>query len=226
MDDSYCVMMFVKSPEEGMIKSRLAASVGKSVALNLYKCFVTDTMGMLVKNRYPLRIFFYPPEARQQVEQWLGKETILIPQAGDNLGDRMKNAFESVFSQGIDRALLIGSDSPDLPSTIIEEAFETLKKHDAVVGPSYDGGYYLIGFRRDTFCPLVFNGIVWSTTEVFEQTTDILRKSSVTPYILPLWRDIDTLDNLDALILDNRNTPFARSATMEYVEKNSLVYYK
>jgi rSAM/selenodomain-associated transferase 1 len=213
-----CVIMFVKSAERGMVKSRLAASVGEDVALDLYKCFVSDLMEMFVQDRYSLEILFYPSDARQEVAQWLGDEHTLVPQIGNDLGDRMGNAFEEIFSQGFDRALLIGSDSPDLPNLLIDEALEALKDYDAVVGPSHDGGYYLIAFTRDTFLPQVFSGISWGTPEVFEQTMGILRKANLTVHTLPAWRDIDTVDDLKALFQDSRNTPFAESATIKYIE--------
>jgi uncharacterized protein len=211
--------MFVKSAERGTVKSRLAASVGEDVALGLYKCFVKDLMEMLV-GRYPFEIFFYPSEAKQEVTYWLGDEHTMVPQKGYDLGDRMRNAFEEVFSQGIDCAILIGSDVPDLPKLFIDEALEALKDYDAVVGPSHDGGYYLIAFTRDTFLTQVFSGIAWGTSEVFEETADILQKANLTVYILPKWRDIDTIDDLKALFRDNRNTPFAQSATIKYIENN------
>jgi rSAM/selenodomain-associated transferase 1 len=215
--------MFVKSAERGMVKSRLAASVGENVALDLYKCFVSDLTGTLIKGGYYLKIFFYPPDSRQKVVQWLGDENVLIPQIGNDLGDRMKNAFDSVFTQGLRCAVLIGSDSPDLPTLIIDEALAALIKYDTVVGPSHDGGYYMIGFRVDTFLPHVFSGFTWSTSEVFEQTMEILRKANLTTYILPTWRDVDTLDDLKALFIDNRDTPFAESATIKYMESKGFV---
>jgi uncharacterized protein len=208
-------MMFVKMPERGMVKSRLAVSVGKDAALGLYKCFVSDIIGTLTGGGYPLAIFFHPPESRERVVQWLGDEHTLFPQAGDDLGERMKNAFKTVFSQGLRSALLVGSDSPDLSSQIIDEALISLKDHDVVLGPSCDGGYYLIGFRADTFLPEVFDGIIWSTPEVFKETLDALKKANSRLHILPKWRDIDTLDDLKALYLKNRDTPFAESETIK-----------
>jgi hypothetical protein len=203
-----------------MVKSRLAVSVGEDTALGLYKCFVSDVLGMLARGGYPLTIFFHPPESRQRIVQWLGDEHTLLPQVGDDLGERMKNAFKTVFSQGPCSALLIGSDSPDLPSLIIDEALTSLKDHNAVVGPSYDGGYYLIGFRVDTFLPQAFDRIAWSTSEVFKQTLDVLKKADPRLHILPKWRDVDTLDDLKALFGNSQNTPFAESATIKYMENN------
>ena len=212
--------MFVKMPERGLVKSRLALTVGEDTALGFYKCFVSDMIGMLTGGGYPLAIFFHPPESRQRIVQWLGDEHTLFPQTGDDLGERMKNAFMTVFSQGLRSALLIGSDSPDLPGQIINEALISLKDHDVVVGPSYDGGYYLIGFKADTFLPQVFDGIIWSTPEVFKQTLDVLKKTNPRLHILPKWRDVDTFDDLEALYLNNRDTLFAESATIQYMENN------
>jgi rSAM/selenodomain-associated transferase 1 len=151
--------MFVKSAERGMVKSRLAVSVGEDAALDFYKCFVADLVEMLMQSGCPFEIYFYPPDSRQKVGQWLGDEHTLVPQMGNDLGDRMKNAFEQVFSRGFNRVLLIGSDSPDLTNLLIDEALGALQEYDAVVGPSHDGGYYLIAFKRDTFLTQVFNGI-------------------------------------------------------------------
>jgi len=129
----------------------------------------------------------------------------------------MKSAFKTVFSQGTRSALLIGSDSPDLPGLIIDEALTFLKDHDAVMGPSCDGGYYLIGFRAETFLPHAFDEIPWSTEEVFVQTMDVLGKANLRVHILPKWRDIDTLDDLEVLFHASQNKSFAKSATMKYI---------
>jgi uncharacterized protein len=224
MKDKACVIMFVKSAERGTVKSRLAASVGEDVALDLYKCFVSDLIKMLVQGRHLFDIYFYPPDAKQEVIRWLGDEHTLIPQMGDDLGDRMGNAFEEVFSQGFDRVILIGSDSPDLPNLLIDEALGALKDYDAIVGPSHDGGYYLIAFTQKTFLAQVFSGIAWGTQEVFEHTMRILQKANLTVHTLPAWRDIDTIGDLKAFFRDNRNTPFAQSATIKYIENNIYNY--
>ncbi len=203
-----------------MVKSRLAASIGQDIALDLYMCFVTDMIEMLAGGGYPLAICFHPPGSRQRIARWLGGRHALFPQIGDDLGQRMKNAFERVFSRGFRTALLIGSDSPDLPSPIIDEALVSLAEHDAVVGPSFDGGYYLIGFRADTFLPQAFDGIPWSTPQVFLQTIEVLKKARLLVYTLPVWRDVDTFDDLKALVVQNPDTSFAESATMKYIRNN------
>lgn len=140
-----------------------------------------------------------------------------MPQQGKNLGERMQNSFVQAFLQGFHRVIIIGSDSPDLPRTFIEEAFSALKTMDSVIGPACDGGYYLIGFRKETFFPEVFTGITWSTDKVFEESCARLKNAGRKTYILPPWHDIDTLADLQELIRRSKNGPFDCSKTMSFL---------
>ena len=214
------VIMFVKAPRPGMVKSRLAGTVGDEAALALYMCFVQDTVRMLLESRYPFTVFFHPARSKEMIARWLGYDRKICPQRGSDLGERMKNAFGDVFSQGSTRAVLIGSDMPDLPHSFIDEAFTSLEDHDAVLGPSHDGGYYLIGFRSDSFLPEAFDRVPWSTPAVFQQTLGILQRSKYRVHTLQERRDIDTVDDLAAFFRDNLASSPARSATMEYVRSH------
>jgi glycosyltransferase A (GT-A) superfamily protein (DUF2064 family) len=100
------------------------------------------------------------------------------------------------YTMGFKRVVLIGSDIPDLSLEFIEEAFTSLKEKDAVIGPSLDGGYYLIGFKDQTFSSEVFKGIPWSTERVFEKTREILEREGRTVHFLKPLRDIDTIQDL------------------------------
>ena len=211
-----CLIVFVKSPETGSIKSRLAAAIGEQKARQLYKRFVQDLLDSLDKGNYCLKIFFYPPDQRQVLVQWLGNSRSYEPQIGDDLGERMKNAFEKCFSDGFEAAILIGSDSPDLPAEIVDEGFVSLKGSDVVIGPSLDGGYYLLGFKADTFLPAAFTGISWGTDGVIKNTREILENNGLSMTVLPAWRDIDTYKDLRTLIERHGNTPFAKSRTIQY----------
>ncbi len=164
--------------------------------------------------------FFYPANSRDHIVSWLGRERPILPQRGDDLGERMKNAFKTIFSRGSTRAVLIGSDMPDLPGSSIDEAFTSLKNHDAVLGPSYDGGYYLIGFRSDSFLPEVFDGIAWSTPVVFQQTLAILHGSKYRVHTLQKRRDIDTFDDLKAFFYDNLSSSPGPLTTMKYIRSH------
>ncbi len=214
------VIVFVKSPRRGMVKSRLAASVGDDAALGLYTCFVEDTVTMLLQNQFPLVVFFHPAREERVITRWLGRDTEIFPQHGADLGERMKNAFRDTFSRGSTCAVLIGSDMPNLPADALHEAFAALKDHDVVLGPSFDGGYYLIGFRSDTFLPDIFDGISWSTPIVFEQTLAILGGLKYRVHILEMRRDIDTFDDLTLFFRDNLSLSPALSATIRYIRSH------
>jgi glycosyltransferase A (GT-A) superfamily protein (DUF2064 family) len=135
----------------------------------------------------------------------------------------MKHAFIDAFNEGIAEVVLIGSDSPDLPVEIIDEAFCSMKNNDVVIGPAFDGGYYLIGFKRDTFLPELFDAIPWSTGTVFKRTVAILREKRYKMYMLPEWRDVDRCEDLIALFLRNRNAPFVSSRTMSYLRDHKEI---
>jgi rSAM/selenodomain-associated transferase 1 len=215
--DRRILIVFVKSPEAGGVKSRLAADIGEEKARRLYMHFVEDLLDSLDKGDFRLKIFFHPPDQQNVVAKWLGHRRHYEPQQGNDLGERMKNAFEKCFSDGFESVILVGGDIPDMTGEIVNEGFADLKSSDAVIGPSHDGGYYLIGFRSGTFVPDVFTGISWGTGGVMKSTRDILEDKGVRLSFLPLWRDIDTCEDLVALIERHRNTPFAKSRTIRFV---------
>ncbi|MFC1712875.1 TIGR04282 family arsenosugar biosynthesis glycosyltransferase [Candidatus Poribacteria bacterium] len=215
-----CILLFAKYPEKGQVKTRLSAELDESTAVELYKNFVLDLLSMLERLSLPFQICFSPENSRERFMKWLGDKYCYIPQQGADLGQRMKNALAQAFAQDFDRAVIIGSDSPDLSEDLIHEAFSSLEDHDAVIGPSVDGGYYLIGFRNDAFLPEVFDGIEWSTDTVFKETLEILKKAGLNAYELPEWQDIDTLADLKSMFLGNHNREFRSSRTMSYIAAN------
>lgn len=212
-----CVLFFVKYPAVGRVKTRLAKQLGRKTASDLYKNFVNDILAMLNNLNVSLKIFFAPPDTKKQIQQWLGEKYSYAPQIGQGLGQRMKNAFLQAFSEGFKSVIIIGSDSPDLPADFINRALSVLNTHDVVIGPSSDGGYYLIGFVRDAFLPEVFEEISWGSDSVFEQTINILKQHKQKLYLLPQWYDVDTSEDLKSLLLRNKNTAFTKSATISHL---------
>lgn len=211
--DNSCALLFVKYPARGQVKTRLAVELGRSAAVELYRNFVVDTLSTLQKLTIPFKIFYYPSSAKEKLTKWLGEQYSYTPQSGENLGERMKNAFLHTFTDNFSRVVIIGSDSPDLPEDFISQAFCALQKHDVVIGPSKDGGYYLIGFSQTHFLPEAFEGILWSYNSVFRQTVDILNQHFYSVYMLPQWYDVDTLADLNDLMVRNKDTDFNRSKT-------------
>jgi uncharacterized protein len=215
-----CILIFVKLPEKGSVKTRLAKDLGHGFVQTLYRNFVLDLLETLAKVKWPIIIYFHPPESGNVVSKWLGKNYTYAPQKGVDLGERMKNAFADAFADGISKAILIGSDLPDLQNNILDMAFKALNVNDIVIGPSADGGYYLIGFRHSSFLPEVFKGISWGTDTVLKDTLKILREKNYRVSILPELRDVDTIEDLKALYERNKDTAFADSRTMQFISNN------
>lgn len=217
-DDS-SILLFIKSPELGRVKSRLALEVDEETALDVYKSFVLDIAEALKKRSQPLTIYFHPWTSNESVRRCLGEDFSYAPQRGEDIGERMENAFKDSFSEDIVKAVLIGSDIPDLATTVMDEAFSSLELQNAVIGPASDGGYYLIGFRKHAFLPDVFRGITWSTDSVFQQTMEIFRRFGMSVHVLPEWNDVDTLDDLRSLFVRNMDTWFTKSRSMSLCRK-------
>ena len=220
MPDKSITLLFIKAPVRGQVKSRLAAVIGDETALELYKNFILDIIDTVKKTGYPFSICYYPPDAGAEVSSWLAGQYRTMPQQGGDLGERMENAFIRCFSEGFERAVLIGSDLPDLTPAVLLEAMASLAENDVVIGPASDGGYYLIGFRKHTLMPRVFRGISWSTKTVFQETMAILQNSALSIHQSPKWNDVDTIEDLRALCKRNKGAEFDKSRTMTYLSNN------
>jgi rSAM/selenodomain-associated transferase 1 len=194
--DDRCLLFFIRYPEKGRVKTRLAASIGDERALKLYKRFLLNILSTLNQGTFLFYLCFYPADALESLRKWLGEDYLYMPQQGVDLGERMKNGFIEAFAMNLKRVVLIGSDIPTLPLEFIEEAFTSLEEKDVVIGPSLDGGYYLIGFKDKKFSPRVFKGIPWSKERVFEETMGILEQEGLTVHTLKPLRDIDTIEDL------------------------------
>jgi len=219
MTNTSIILLFIKAPVKGQVKTRLAAILGDDAALDLYRRFVLDILDTLDLTGIPVRICYSPAESGNSVSRWMGPERQYQPQEGADVGERMKNAFQQAFSGGASRVVLIGSDIPDLPAQILNEALAGLVTHDAVIGPARDGGYYLIGFRAGTFFPAVFQNIPWSTGAVFERTMAAFDRGSKQVHVLPTWQDVDTIDDLKDLATRGRRSAFRSTRTMSYLAK-------
>lgn len=213
------ILFFMKYPEPGEVKTRLAESIGSDKAAQLYRSFILDLLAKIESTQLPFAICFHPERKKQLLIEWLGEGYDYIPQKGDDLGERMAAAFLDAFAGGHRRVILMGGDFPDLPSSFLEEALGALKTHDAVIGPAMDGGYYLIGFRQETFFCQAFEGMDWSTENVFRQTLSILKAHKRRVYVLPVWNDIDTMEDLGQLIERSEDSGFATSKTMSLLSR-------
>ena len=197
------LILFMKAPVLGRVKTRLAQSLGEESATTLYRLMCEHLLTLPHNSDVMVA---YDDEARASLPPYL-EGTPLFYQTGDDLGARMKNAFETVFAQGYKSAILVGSDIPELDERILEEAFSALSRSDAILSPTYDGGYYLIGFHAHTFCQETFEGIAYSQNDVYANT--LLKLSSLRVATGARLRDIDTLEDLHAFTSQNLKTPLS-----------------
>ena len=222
-DDKRCILFFAKYPQIGQVKTRLGGEIGDEHAVELHKRFVLDMLSMLKGLETDIIIAVDPADACGSFSEWTGGQYRYIGQVGRNIGEKMKNALEAAFEQDYDRAVLIGSDLPDLPADFLRYALDAIDRYDAVMGPAHDGGYYLVGFGRKSFLPEVFRGMAWGGEEVFTRTMNLLDQAGRRTYILPEWYDIDTAADLQNLVIRCNDTKDAAAQTMAYITENKLV---
>ena len=195
-----CLIVFAKNPVPNQVKTRLIPTLSPEQAATLYTAFLTDWCETLTELAdVDLVIAYTPAEAQSDLQALIGDDVIYIPQIGADLGERLTSATQWAAKQGYTKILFVGSDSPTLPISYISQAIALLDSRDTVIGPSTDGGYYLIGFSAEaltTTVPHVFEEIAWSTANVFRQTLARIRSLKVTVGLLPPWYDIDTSEDL------------------------------
>jgi uncharacterized protein len=186
------LLIFVKNVVKGHVKTRLAKDIGEERALEIYRLLLQQTLNVAAGAEASKEVWYSSYiENKDEVNEKVHKKKL---QQGDNLGDRMKFAFNNAFSNGFEKVVIIGSDCPELTSELLNEAFRLLDQNDVVIGPSEDGGYYLLG--KSKYEPGLFDGVQWSTQNVFRQTIEKAVKKSLTVTLLQPLNDIDTLEDL------------------------------
>jgi uncharacterized protein len=192
-----CLLVFAKEPLPGKVKTRLAQKLGENKACEIYVsflkiigsewignfeqiCFVGKQENITNTSAQPLDLKPLFPKAVSFPEQ----------ESGD-LGNKIYRAFTWAHEAGYEKIVIVGSDSPDLPHSILEKAFELLETASTVIGPTHDGGYYLIGCKGIPPKSL-FEKINWSTESVFNDTVKKIKEQQLSCDVLPLWWDIDT----------------------------------
>jgi len=186
------LVLFVKNPILGAVKTRLAESVGDEEALIVYMKLLKHTREVALK--MDAQRYVYYNKHVVQTDQWLSTDFNKKAQKGPDLGTRMNEAFRAQFEEGADKIVLIGSDCFDLEPGHLKAAFKSLDKSDFVLGPAIDGGYYLIGMRQPA--AFVFEGIRWSTNTVFDETRKAILSRGFSLDILDELSDIDNLEDL------------------------------
>ena len=185
------LIIFVRNPVLRKVKTRIAKDLGDEVALTVYRNLLSHTH-TATKDLDVDRFVFYADFVNSH-DLWNEGNFKKMLQLGDDLGERMHDAFQQLFSHGYNNVAIIGSDCYDLTSNIIEEAFHALQKNNAVVGPTFDGGYYLIGMN--VLIADVFTNKKWSTDSVFTDTIKSITDAGYNYKLLPVLSDVDNAED-------------------------------
>jgi len=188
------LIVFQKKPELGKVKTRLAKDIGEEKATEIYIFLLTHTHQQVQKVNADIFVYF---------QGGINENYVVLPryylahQEEGNLGKKMEAAFTEVFNYGYKEVLIIGSDCYELDHEIIEEGFRALSKHDLVIGPAKDGGYYLLGMKKHN--SFLFKNKPWSTSSIFKLTSEEANLHGLSIFTLPTLCDVDTLEDLGEL---------------------------
>lgn len=210
------LIIMSKAPIPGLSKTRLKSILTDDECSKLQYSMLKDLFITTEKLKEDIDIFlFYTPKNYLELMKKISPDYItLYPQEGETIGDRMYNAAEFILKK-YDEVIIIGSDIPEINHGIIFDAFERLEKYDVVIGPTYDGGYYLIGLKK--LNKGIFNGnIPWGGKSVLELTINNIIECKLTYDLVEKCFDIDTRDDLLDFIKRNLNNSIAKH-TYQYI---------
>jgi rSAM/selenodomain-associated transferase 1 len=192
------LLIMAKTPHPGAVKTRLCPPLTPGLAADLYRAFLRDTLALGAGLPGTDLGVVHPPSADDHaLRTLLAPGVLLWPQEGDGLEAGLSGAFARAFADGYRRVVVMSSDSPTLPVAALEEAFAALDGHDVTLGPTLDGGYYLIGLTQPR--RRLFEGIAWSTEAVYTQTQERAAECGLWVHATPPWHDVDTAADLAIL---------------------------
>jgi len=186
------LIIFIKNPQKGCVKTRLADSVGEEQALAIYRTLLQITKNVTDQLACNRQVWY--SKYIEKKDLWSDPNYEKHLQVGGDLGERMRTAFREAFSNACQKVIIIGSDCADLTSEIIKRAFHLLDDRQVVIGPASDGGYYLLGMTA--YYPFLFEDKSWSSSSVLDETIRQTETASLSYELLPELNDIDTLDDL------------------------------
>ena len=207
-----------KRPQAGEAKTRLCPPLTPEEAAQIAHCFLLDKLEQVRRLPGVARfVAFFPSDAEAFFRTQAGEAFSLLPQTGGDLGERLAGVADRLLSDGFSAVMLIGTDSPTLPDTVLHEAHAMLTRDraDVVLGPVDDGGYYLIGLRRPNRS--LFEGIAWSTDSVLSQTVARARLAGLRMHLLPRWFDVDAEPDLRRLVCDLADDRIPAPRTRAYL---------
>ena len=213
MNAKNVICIFAKNPKPGMVKTRLGKVIGEKKTAFLARAFLMDTLSTALRIRNAsIALVHWPPDSASEFEEILYlfsqeeknrtvkkkcSEIALMPQKGSDLGERMAGITEEFFERGAEKIIIVGSDIPQLDPLIFRAALKLLTRKKVVLGPTFDGGYYMVGISQRV--PEIFNGINWGSSSVYRETCEILESREIDWQEMELSYDIDSSDDLERL---------------------------
>ncbi|NEQ67468.1 MAG: glycosyltransferase [Symploca sp. SIO2D2] len=183
----------LKAPVEGEVKTRLAKDIGNVAATEIYKAMAEKQVREIPEG-WSVEIRVTPDDKIDSVRDWLGDRVDYEPQGGGDLGERMARAVEDAFWKGADEVILLGGDCPAITTAVLQEAELRLEETDLVIGPSLDGGYYLLGMSLGDRS--LFDDVDWGSERVYGQTMDRIEQAGLDAAVLEKLEDVDDLESL------------------------------
>jgi rSAM/selenodomain-associated transferase 1 len=202
------LVIVAKAPIPGKVKTRLCSDLTPAAATELYCCFLQDRIAEMGSLKgIDLAIAYTPEDSETYFSGFTSDGFDLFPQKGKDLGERLNNIFMQKSAEGYGAIAVIDSDTPDLPKAVVQESFDLLAsgRAEAVFGPCYDGGYYLVGLSKPR--PELFRDVPWSTATVLQKTLETAAKNSVKTELLRRWNDLDTFKDLFAYYHKYKDNP-------------------
>lgn len=186
-------IIFIKNPQKGKVKTRLAADIGDNAAMEVYLELTRLTREAMMQVDCDRHVYY--STFVDDDDAWPLTHFHKHIQRGEDLGERMSHAFGKCFDHGASRVVIIGSDCAELTAAHVQRAFDALDAHDFVIGPANDGGYYLLGMKE--YHPEVFEEITWSTHSVFADTLKNIQDLAMSVEVLEQLIDVDYLSDLE-----------------------------
>lgn len=198
------VLIFGKAPAAGRVKTRLTPPLPPDEAASVYEAMLRDVVSVCARERARVELWY---DADTRAELYFATEfphLIATPQNGADLGARMAHAFDVSFADGAQHVIIIGSDVPTIPEQVLHGALDDVRETDCVIGPTIDGGYYLIGINRNAWprARTLFEEVAWSTDGVLRATVVKATAAKLELRVLPGWYDVDNIEDLRQALLD------------------------
>jgi rSAM/selenodomain-associated transferase 1 len=197
------LLVFAKAPVSGRVKTRLSPPLPPAEAAALYEACLRDVVALCARERARVELWY---DDHGTASHYFAHEfpVAIHAQSAGDLGEKMSDAFARSFADGAQRVIIVGSDIPTLPESVLNAAVDGLREAELVIGPTLDGGYYLVGLTAQAWprARSLFTGMEWSTPTVFRATVDKAAQDGLDLRVLPGWYDVDTINDVKQALLD------------------------